>query len=43
MFSKTFRERERKTEKQGKGYLGVWDGHVHTATFKMDSQQGPPV
>ena len=19
----------------------VWDGHVHTAIFKMDSQQGP--
>ena len=23
-----------------KGYLGVWDGHVHTAIFKMDKQQG---
>ena len=22
---------------------GVWDGHVHTAMFKMDNQQGPPV
>ena len=22
---------------------GVWDGHVHTATFKMDDQQGPTV
>ena len=22
---------------------GVWDGHVHTAIFKMDNQQGPPV
>ena len=21
--------------------LGVWDGHVHTAIFKVDSQQGP--
>ena len=20
-----------------------WDGHVHTATFKMDKQQGPAV
>ena len=20
-----------------KGYLGVWDGHVHTAIFKMDN------
>ena len=22
---------------------GVWDGHVHTAIFKMDSQQGSTV
>ena len=22
---------------------GVWDGHVHTAIFKTDSQQGPTV
>ena len=22
---------------------GVWDGHVHTAIFKMDNQQGPTV
>ena len=22
---------------------GIWDGHVHTATFKMDHQQGPTV
>ena len=22
---------------------GVWNGHVHTAVFKMDNQQGPPV
>ena len=22
---------------------GVWDGHVHTAIFKMDHQQGPTV
>ena len=21
----------------------VWDGHVHTAMFKIDNQQGPPV
>ena len=20
---------------------GVWDGHVHTAVFKMANQQGP--
>ena len=23
--------------------LGVWEGHVHTAVFKMDNQQGPIV
>ena len=23
--------------------FGVWDGQVHTAVFKMDSQQGPTV
>ena len=23
--------------------LGVWDGHVHTAVFKMDNQQRPTV
>ena len=22
---------------------GVWDGHVHSAIFKMDNQQGPTV
>ena len=22
---------------------GVWDGHVHTAVFKTDNQQGPAV
>ena len=22
---------------------GVWDGHAHTAIFKMDNQQGPTV
>ena len=22
---------------------GVWDGHVHTAIFKMDNEQGPSV
>ena len=25
------------------GRLGVWDGHVHTAIFKIDNQQGPTV
>ena len=24
-------------------FLGVWDGHVHTAVFKTDNQQGPAV
>ena len=24
-------------------WLSVWDGHVHTAIFKMDNQQGPTV
>ena len=23
--------------------MGAWEGHVHTATFKMDNQQGPTV
>ena len=22
---------------------GLWEGHVHTAIFKMDNQQGPTV
>ena len=26
-----------------KGSLGSLDGHVHTAAFKMDNQQGPSV
>ena len=26
-------------EGQGEGI--VWDGHVHTAIFKMDNEQGP--
>ena len=26
----------------GKDKLGVWDGHVHTAIFKIDNQQGTP-
>ena len=26
-----------------KGSLGSLDGHVHTAAFKMDNQQGPTV
>ena len=27
----------------GRDNQGVWDGHVHTAIFKMDNQLGPPV
>ena len=27
----------------GRDSWGVWDGHVHTAVFKMDNQQGPAV
>ena len=27
----------------GRDSQGVWDGHVHTAIFKMDNQQGPIV
>ena len=27
----------------GRDSYGVWDGHVHTAIFKMDNQQGPTV
>ena len=23
--------------------LGVWNGQVHTAIFKMDNQQGPTI
>ena len=29
---------ERLTERDRQG---VWDGHKHTAIFKMDNQQGP--
>ena len=25
------------------GQLGVWNGQVHTAIFKMDNQQGPTI
>ena len=30
---------------RGKGWRGGidWDGHVHTAMFKTDNQQGPTV
>ena len=26
---------------RGRDSWGVWDGHEHTAIFKMDNQQGP--
>ena len=29
------------TGERRKDSLGVWDGHVHTAIFKVDNQQGP--
>ena len=32
--------RMRTGQLQGKG---VWNGHVHTAVFKIDNQQGPSV
>jgi len=27
----------------GRDSQGVWDGHVHTAIFTMDNQEGPIV
>ena len=27
----------------GRDIQGVWGGHVHTAIFKMDKQQGPAI
>ena len=27
----------------GRESQGIWEGHVHTVTFKMDNQQGPTV
>ena len=30
-------------EDAGRDSQGVWDGHVYTAIFKMDNQQGPTV
>ena len=28
---------------RGRSIQGVWDGQAHTAVFKMDKQQGPPL
>ena len=39
----THRHRGQLTVAGGKGCWVVWDGHVHTAIFKMDHQQGPNV
>ena len=30
-------------EERGRDSQGVWDGHVHTAIFNIDNQQGPIV
>jgi len=27
----------------GMDTLGIWDGYVHTAIFKINNQQGPTV
>ena len=29
--------------RRGRDSYGVWDRHIHTAIFKMDSQQGPTI
>ena len=29
--------------RMGRDRWGVWDGHVHTALFKMDNQQSSTV
>ena len=28
---------------RGRDSQGIWDRHVHTAIFKIDNQEGPPV
>ena len=28
---------------EGRDSYGIWEGHEHTAIFKMDNQQGPIV
>ena len=30
-------------EERGRDSQGVWDGHVHTAIFKINNQQGPRI
>ena len=37
----THRLREQTYSCWGQDSYRVWDGHVHTAMFKMDNQQGP--
>ena len=34
---------QRRGRMEGRDSQGVWDGHVHTAIFKMDNQQGATV
>ena len=42
-------ERDSQTQKTmlwllgGRDSQGVWEGHAHTAIFKMDNQKGPTV
>ena len=46
MIQINFFTRQKETELMvagGRNSQGVWDGHVHTAKFKMDNQQGPIV
>lgn len=35
-----YRLRQRTHGCQAEGIVRVWDGHVHTAVFKMDKKQG---
>ena len=32
-----------KGEEWGRDSQGVWDGHAHTAVFKINKQQGPHI
>ena len=43
-FSQTCRLREQTYDCQGgRDSQGIWEGHVHTALFNMNEQQGPTV
>ena len=37
--SKRFEKKLNTKERYMQDRLGVWDGHVHTAVFKIDNQQ----